>query len=144
MAKKSKATSPAMAGAVVGAHGGALAQGPCKLSPQPGTTNAFRCRAADMPLSCSLATPDGKTEFLSVEVRQASSLGTVVAGQPTSVTATGFTLNLQGGDYVVIVVVGALPTANPVWVTEDCAGATKLDWIAVPVNTTGEFSLKVV
>jgi len=118
--------------------------GPCKLTPIAGATHAFQCKAADMPISCSLSSPDGKTEFLGAEVRPAGNMGTVLPGQPTAFSANSFTLNLPAGDYVVIASVGALPSAKPVWLTESCAAATKLDWIAVPVNTSGEFSLKVV
>jgi hypothetical protein len=123
---------------------GAGAAGPCKLTPIDGASNAFQCKVTDMPISCALSSTDGKTEFLSAEVRQAGSMGTIVGGQPTALSASSFTLNLPAGDYVVIAVVGSLPSANPVWLTESCAAGTKLDWIAVPANTTGEFSLKAV
>jgi hypothetical protein len=96
-----------------------------------------------MPIDFLLSTPDGKTEFLSVEVRQGSDLGKVVPGQPTALSASAFTLNLKADSYVVIIVVGCLPSAKPVWIVESCQGATKLDWIAVPVNTSGEFALNV-
>jgi hypothetical protein len=120
------------------------AAGPCKLTAVAGSTNAFQAKATDMPISFSLLVPDGKTEFLSVGVYKAADLNNALPGQPTSFSGTAFTLNLQAGSYVAIVVVGALPSASPVWVTESCAGATKLDWIAVPGNTGGEFALTVV
>jgi hypothetical protein len=98
-----------------------------------------------MPISIALAAPDGKSEFLSVSVYKHSDLNTPLPNQPAP-SATSFTLNLpalQGDTYVVFMVLGALPSAKPVWVTENCSGATKLDWIATPVNTTGEFALVV-
>jgi hypothetical protein len=137
--KKQKAITPSLATPNPPAKAG-----PCKLSTVSGAGNGFQAKNSDMPIDFALSSPDGKTEFLNIEVRQAANISTVVAGQPTASLATSFTLNLPVGDYIVIVVVGALPSAKPVWVTESCVAATKLDWIAVPVNTSGEFSLKVV
>jgi hypothetical protein len=132
------------AATVGGGHGAAPSTGPCKLTPVTGQGNAFRCNASDMPIDFLLSTPDGKTEFLSVEAREDSDLGKTVPGQPTALSASAFTLDLKVGSYVVIIVVGSLPSAKPVWIVESCLRATKLDWIAVPVNTTGEFALAVM
>lgn len=133
-----KATSPApKATPPAGAK-----SGPCKLSPVAGRPSWFSVSSANMPIDCRLDSPDAKTELLSVQVFKSDS-GDLVDGQPTAFSATNFTLDLPAGDYMVVVVVGSLPSAAPVWIVEDCAGATKLDWIVVPVNTSGEFSLKV-
>ena len=113
--------------------------GPCKITALP--SGEFQARAADMPVSCQLSTPDSKTEFLSVAVYES---GAPVTGQPTNQSGTSFTLTLPIGDYVVYIVVGCLPSAKPVWVVESCGGQTKLDWIATPVSTAGQFALQVI
>jgi|HubBroStandDraft_1064217.scaffolds.fasta_scaffold51449_2 hypothetical protein len=153
MAPKSKGknnpspSAPAAAGAsgAGGTSGGGT--GPCKLTPKNGDGNAFQMPATSMPVSIALSSPDNKTEFLSASVYKASDLNNPIPGQPTALSATSFTLNLpalQGDSYVVIITVGCLPSAQPVWITEACSGATKLDWIATPGNTSGEFALFVV
>jgi hypothetical protein len=114
----------------------------CKLSPVAGDPSSFSVSAVAMPVSFLLAAPDGKTELADVQVQQSGS-STPVPDQPTSLSGKGFTLNLKNGNYVVTLTVGTLPSAAPVWIIEDCAGATKVDWIATPVNVSGEFVLKV-
>ena len=144
----SKTSAPAArtagaSGGTAGTAGGA--SGPCKLTPVGGAGNEFEVPAASMPISIALSTPDGKSEFLSVSIYKQSNLNSPLPNPPTP-SATSFTLNLPaltGDNYVVFMVLGALPSAKPVWVTEACSGATKLDWIATPVNTTGEFALVV-
>jgi hypothetical protein len=103
-----------------------------------------------MPITCKLLGPDGKTasdgksEIQNVQVSDTS--GNVVKGQPTSQAAESFTVTLPAGDYIIFIALGKLSTAQSVWVVEDCPGATKLDWIAVPGTNTphGNFPLKVL
>lgn len=131
------------AGLPAGTAGGG--SGPCKLAPTGGAGNEFQVLASSMPVSIALSTPDGKSEFLSVSIYKHSNLNIPLPNPPTP-SATAFTLNLPalaGDKYIVIMVLGSLPSAKPVWVTEACSGATKLDWIATPVNTCGEFALVV-
>jgi len=147
---KGKSNPPPAAPAAAGVPGPGGASGggtgPCKLTPMGGDGNAFQMPATSMPVSIALSTPDGKSEFLSVSIFKHSDLTNPLPNPPTP-SATSFTLNLPaliGDSYVVIMVVGSLPSAKPVWITEACSGATKLDWIATPVNTTGEFALTVI
>lgn len=140
LAAKAAGTS---GGAAETASGGS---GPCKLTAVAGAGNEFQASALSMPISISLLTPDGKTEFLSISIFKQSNLNSPLPNPP-SPSATSFTLNLPalaGDSYVVFMVLGSLPTAKPVWIAEACAGQTKLDWIATPVNTTGEFVLVVI
>jgi len=144
---QSKAKTPTPSARTAGTSGGTAGggSGPCKLTPTGGAGNEFRVPATSMPISIALATPDGKSEFLSVSIYKHSDLNTPLPNPPTP-SAASFTLDLPaltGDSYVVVMVLGALPSAKPVWVTEACSGATKLDWIATPVNTTGEFALVV-
>ena len=124
------ATSPSVAGPK-----------PCKITAL--ASGGFQAKAADMPVDCELAAPDGKTEILKVAVHRASDDSTVT-GQPTNQSGTSFTLNLPAGGYAIYIVVGCLSSAKPVWIVESCGGQTKLDWIAVPSNTAGNFPLQVV
>jgi hypothetical protein len=150
----SKSKTPTPAARTAGASGGAAGpaagpagggNGPCKLTPIGGAGNEFQVPAASMPVSIALSTPDGKSEFLSVSIYKQSNLNSPLPNPPGP-SATSFTLNLPaltGDNYVVFMVLGTLPSAKPVWITEACSGATKLDWVATPVNTTGEFALVV-
>jgi hypothetical protein len=116
----------------------------CKLTPVSGPPSyQFRVKAADMPVSFLLDSPDKQTELLGVEVYKDADAKNPLQGQPTAFSTTGFTLNLAPGNYAVTVEVGALTTAKPVYITEACSGATKLDWIVSSVNTSGEFGLQV-
>ena len=117
---KTQAVPSSTTGAVQGA---ASISGPCKLTPVQGQSNAFQAKASDMPTDFLLSTPTGSTGHLSVEVRQGSDLGKVVPGQPTALSASAFTLNLKADSYVVIIGVGCLPSAKPVWIVEALSGS---------------------
>jgi hypothetical protein len=103
----------------------------------------FQANAADMPLDCLLSTPDAKTEILTVNVFKASD-NSKIAGQPVSLTATTFSLNLPAGQYNVVIVVGFLTSAKAVRIVESCAAQTNLDFIAVPASNNGQYALEVV
>jgi hypothetical protein len=103
----------------------------------------FQARAAEIPLTCLLSTPDNKTEILTVTVFKSSD-NSKVAGQPVSQTDTSFELNLPPGDYNIVIVVGFLTGAKAVRIVESCGAQTNLDFIAVPVSNNGQFALEVV
>ena len=67
----------------------------------------------------------------------------LVSGQPTNVTATGFSLALPTGNYDVVMVLNHLPAAQVAYVYENCGGLNQLARIPILIQPSGYFSLKV-
>jgi hypothetical protein len=123
---------------------------PCKISPDPSGMCDFQVKAADMPVKIKLC------ENQSGATATTSSFNTVgvyvaltnpaqqVPGQPTSMTATAASLNLQKGAYDIDIVLNTLPTSTVAYVYEDCGGLNRLLTIPTPVKVSGHFSLKVI
>lgn len=120
---------------------------PCKLTAVDGPGNEFQIKKADMPVTFSLSTPDGKSEFVGVKVARQADIKNPISGQPTSLSGTSLTINLMNPDsYIVLISVGGMPSAKPVSVLESCAGGQELDFIVIPSTLigTGQFTVTVI
>ena len=149
---QSKLKAPTPAARTAGASGGTLETsggggGPCKLTAVDGPGNEFQIKKTDMPVSFSLSTPDGKSEFSAVKVARQADIKNPISGQPTSLSGRSFSVNITNPDsYIVLISVGGMPSALPVSVLESCAGGQEVDFIVIPSTLvgTGQFTLTVV
>lgn len=143
---QSKSKTPTLAARTAGGTTGG-GSGPCKLTAVDGPGNEFQIKKNDMPVSFSLSTPDGKSEFAGVKVARQADIKNPISSQPTSLSGTSFTVNLTNPDsYIVLISVGGMPSARPVSVLESCAGGQEVDFIVIPSTLigTGQFSLTVI
>jgi hypothetical protein len=109
----------------------------------------FQVKAADMPIKIKLCennqgAPATTSSFNTVQIYNAlTNPPKLVTGQPTAVTATGFSLALPAGGYDVVMVLTHLPTSQIAYVYEDCGGLNQLARIPLILQPSGYFSLKV-
>jgi hypothetical protein len=124
--------------------------GPCKIGVDPSGQFEYLVKASDMPSKILLCenqqgAPATSTSFNTVQVYNAlTNPKQKVNGQPTTVNATDFTLNLPTGAYDVVMVLNHLPSAQVAYVYESCGGLNQLARIPVVIQPSGFFSIKVV
>jgi hypothetical protein len=147
--KGTAATNTAAKPRAIGAT--AAKAGPCKITADPSGQYDFQVRAVDMPIAIKLCedhqgTPATTSNLNLVTIRSLSTNPpTVVAGQPTGLTTTTFSLTLPVGAYYVGIVVNPLPSSTMAYVCEDCIGLTQLTHILTSVQQpSGYFTLRVV
>jgi len=139
-----------MAGGPQNNPGAGAAPAPCKISPDPSGQFDFQVKAADMPVKIKLCedqngTPATTSSFNTIVVSVAlTNPPKVVAGQPTSTTATSASFSLQKGAYDIVIALNPLPNSKVAYVYEDCGGLNQLIRIPTPVKVSGHFSLKVM
>jgi len=121
----------------------------CNISPDASGQFDFQVNASNMPVKIKLCEdhsgkPATTSSFNTIEVYVAlTNPAQKVPGQPTSMTATTASLNLQKGSYDVDIALNTLPNSMVAFVYEDCGGLNQLLRIPTPVKVTGHFSLKV-
>jgi len=124
--------------------------GPCNIGLDPSGQFEFLVKASDMPRKILLCenhqgAPATSSSFNTVQVYKAlTNPKQKVNGQPTTVNATDFTLNLSTGAYDVVMMLNHLPSAQVAFVYESCGGLNQLARIPVLIQPSGFFSIKVV
>ena len=123
---------------------------PCKISPDRTGRCTFQIEAKEMPVKIKLCedqhgNPATTSSFNRIDVTvMETNPPTPVPGQPTSMTATTASLNLQEGAYDIVTVVNPLPNSKAAFVYEDCSGLNQLCAIPTPVKISCHFSLRVI
>jgi hypothetical protein len=122
----------------------------CKISPDPSGQFDFTVTAADKPVKIKLCedqhgAPAKTSSFNLLQVYNAlTNPPTLVAGQPTSMTAMNASLTLPAGAYDIDIVLNQLSASSMgAYVYEDCSSLNQLIRIPTPLKISGYFSLKV-